>query len=101
MAQRLADVYRVPLILITLGEEGCYVHTEGWKERVPCPRVTAIDTSGAGDCFNSTLAVSLSAGLSLREAVRLALQAASYSVTQPDSWPAYPTFEQAAAFRGT
>lgn len=98
VAVRLVHTYQVPLIIITLGSAGCYVYGQGFSEQIRCPRVQAVDTSGAGDCFNSALAASLAAGWDLRRAVQLALRAASYSVTKLDSWPAYPTFEQAHAF---
>jgi ribokinase len=91
VARMLAALYGVPLVVVTLGGDGCYVLGRGMDERVPCPTVKAVDTSGAGDCFNSALAVALAVGWSVRRAVTFALMAASISVARADSWPAYPT----------
>ncbi|MGH2642731.1 MAG: PfkB family carbohydrate kinase, partial [Chitinophagaceae bacterium] len=48
----------------------------------PAPKVNAMDTTGAGDVFNGALAVALSEGRSLEEAVQFACLAASVSVTR-------------------
>jgi len=45
----------------------------------PAPRVTPVDTTGAGDTFNGALAVALAEGLQLREAVAFAVAAAALS----------------------
>jgi ribokinase len=98
VAQLVACLYGVPLVLITLGGSGCYVLGQGFDERIACPRVEARDSSGAGDCFNSVLALALSAGWATRQAIRFALTAASLSVTRRDSWPAYPTYDEVLNF---
>lgn len=94
----VSALYGVPLVIVTLGGEGCYVLGRGLDERIPCPAVDAIDTSGAGDCFNSALGIGLAAGSDLRRAVRFALAAASISVMRRDSWPAYPTYAEVVRF---
>lgn len=45
------------------------------------PRVTAVDSTGAGDCFTGTLAAFLSEGRSLGDAVAIAVAAGALSVT--------------------
>jgi ribokinase len=100
VAQRVAETFRVPNIAITLGSEGCYLVSGGTSEALPCPSVRAVDTSGAGDCFNAALSLTLGAGWALPEAARFAMQAASYSVTRVDSWPAFPTLDEVLRFGG-
>jgi len=98
VASTLASIYRVPLVLVTMGDQGCYAYGPGWSEQLTCPQVRAVDTSGAGDCFNSSLAICLGAGWPLRAALGFALHAASLSVTRPGSWSAYPTLPEVQDF---
>ena len=98
VARRVAARHEVPLVLMTLGSAGCYALGRGLDEPVPCPRVQAVDTSGAGDCLNASISIGLAAGRPLRDAVGFALRAASISVTRPDSWPAFPTAAEVTAF---
>ena len=78
-------------IVITLGAEGAVSAAgSGVGERrrarpapassqCPAPRVTAVDSTGAGDCFTGTLAAFLSEGRSLSEAVAVAVAAGALS----------------------
>ncbi len=65
-------------VLVTLGAEGALL-LDGGVERIPAPRVDAVDTTGAGDTVNGALAAELAAGRELRDAVRFALAAAALS----------------------
>jgi ribokinase len=98
VARLVSALYGVPLVIVTLGARGCYILGRGLDDQVPCPAVHAVDTSGAGDCFNSALAIALAIGWPTRRAVTFALAAASISVTRRDSWPAYPTYPQVVQF---
>jgi len=49
---------------------------------IPAVKVTPVDTTAAGDVFNGAIAVALSEGKDLREAVDFANKAASISVTR-------------------
>jgi ribokinase len=69
-------------VVVTLGAEGAVV-VEGEKaERVPAPRVKAVDTTGAGDAFCGALAGALGDGATLAEAARWAVRVAAVSVTR-------------------
>src|SRR5699024_8618713 len=74
--------YDIPLIIVTLGADGCYVFTSAGHLQVPAMEVKAIDTTGAGDAFVSGMLYSIHefAGdireLSLTEAARMATFAA-------------------------
>jgi ribokinase len=72
----------VGVVIITLGNKGALLVTENICELIPTISVKAVDTTAAGDCFNGALAVALSEGAGLREAVRFANKAASISVTR-------------------
>lgn len=80
--------------VITLGSEGAMIVSQGKVRRVPCPKVRAVDTSGAGDCFNAAVAYCIAQGKSLLSAVEFAVKAASFSVMREQVWPSYPTADQ-------
>ena len=72
----------VDSVIVTLGSDGAFVLAEETARRVPAPTVEAKDTTAAGDTFNGALAVALSEGKELVEAVRFANRAAAWSVTR-------------------
>jgi len=78
-------------VLITMGANGVYLASQNDEfEYIPSPKVTTIDSTAAGDCFNGTLAVSLSQGLSVFEAAKKACRAASISVTRKGAQDSMP-----------
>jgi ribokinase len=78
------------IALIKLGGDGV-VHAGAEGEgHVPTPRVEAVDTVAAGDCFNGALAVALAEGMALREALAFACRAASIAVTRPGASRSMP-----------
>jgi ribokinase len=89
---------RVGAVVVTLGAEGAVVLTgTGDPHRLPAPRVSVVDTTGAGDTFTGVLAAGLAAGASLPEAAARAVSAASLSTQTPGAVPSIPTAEQVDA----
>lgn len=84
-------------VVVTLGARGCLVVDEAmtWQ---PAYRVQAMDATAAGDAFNGALAVALSEGRSLIEAVGWASGAAAIAVTRPGAQPSLPTRAEIEAF---
>ncbi len=81
----------VDTVIITLGSEGAFIYNDELAVRIPAPKVTAVDTTAAGDTFNGALAVALSEGLKLDTAVAFANKAASISVTQMGAQSSIPS----------
>jgi ribokinase len=77
-------------LAITLGAEGVLVCDGNGNKRIAAPKVSAVDTVGAGDCFNGWLAAGLAEGLSLEEAATRAVRAAAISVTRQGSQESMP-----------
>jgi ribokinase len=85
-------------LVVTLGERGAIVAPRGEPVvRVETPRVTAIDTTGAGDAFVGAFAVGLALGLAAVDAARLGCAAAADSVTRLGTQTSYPDRTGAAA----
>ncbi len=77
-------------VIITMGSAGAFVLSPEYIGMVEAPKVTALDTTAAGDTFNGALAVFLSEGMKMKEAVRLACVAASVSVTRNGAQASVP-----------
>ncbi|HTF21374.1 MAG TPA: ribokinase [Chryseolinea sp.] len=69
-------------VIITLGKDGAFVFDDAGPRLIESPKVTAIDSTAAGDVFNGALAVALSEGSAMNDAVSLANRAAALSVTR-------------------
>jgi ribokinase len=69
-------------VVVTLGARGAMFSEGETVEFVAAPKVHAVDTTGAGDCFVGWLGVGVAEGLSLRAATERACQAASIKVTR-------------------
>ena len=61
----------VQTVVVTRGEKGALVLTEGETFDVPPVVTQVVDTTGAGDAFNSGLAIGISEGRDLLTAVKL------------------------------
>jgi ribokinase len=77
--------------VVTLGARGALVIEADGVQEIESPRVTAVDTTGAGDAFTGALAAKLAEGLSLGDAARFAVKVAAISVTRRGAQPSYPT----------
>ncbi len=82
--------------VVTLGSKGALVIEADGVQEVSSPRVTAVDTTGAGDAFTGALAAELARGASLGDAARFAVKVAAISVTRKGAQPSYPSVEELA-----
>lgn len=86
--------------LVTLGADGALLVTADGTIVLPPPRVTVVDTVGAGDTLNGALAAGLAAGLPLPDAARQAVAAASLAVTRAGAREGMPTLPELLAATG-
>ena len=88
-------------VIVTLGAAGALLvpahQPEAPTELLP-HRVTALDTTGAGDAFNGALAAALAEGRDLEEAARRAIVAGALATTQAgarEGMPSTPALDAA------
>lgn len=89
-------------VIIKMGGDGAFYSADGQSGdsqsgMVPSFSVNAIDTVGAGDCFNAGLAVALHGGQSLPNAVRFACATGALATTRNGAADAAPNIEQVLA----
>ena len=78
-------------VIVTLGADGVVVVNDIQDDIIPSRPANVVDTTGAGDCFCGALAAGLAQGLTLTEAIRSAVTAASISVERPGAATSIPT----------
>jgi len=79
------------VICVTLGERGALALVDDGVVTIPRRIVTAVDTTGAGDCFVGATAARLAAGASVQDAFEYANVAASICVQRHGAGPSMPT----------
>jgi len=79
VAERLLQ-YGVENVVLTLGKNGALLCNSDGTHLQNAPSVTVVDSTAAGDTFNGVLVTLLAEGLPIKDAIRLAVEAASLSV---------------------
>ncbi|QDG76009.1 ribokinase [Labrenzia sp. PHM005] len=92
-AQRLCS-YGLRGVIITMGENGVAWCFEGETGKLPAPKVNAIDTVAAGDCFNGALATALAKGDKLQDAIHFAMRAAALATTRKGASSSLPNLAE-------
>ncbi|HEX4758398.1 MAG TPA: ribokinase [Terracidiphilus sp.] len=94
-AERAANAFLargVRNAIITLGAQGAFVKNAQIRAHVPAIDAgKVVETTGAGDAFSGGLAVALSEGMDLVDAVRFGCATAGISITRPGTAPSMPT----------
>jgi sulfofructose kinase len=78
------------LVGVTLGAEGFRWREGARVQHIPAFRVTAADTTGAGDVFHGAYALALAEGRSARDAARFAGAAAALKCARGRGWDGLP-----------
>ena len=78
-------------VIMTVGKDGVLYGEKEEVVHVPGFSVSVVDTTGAGDTFNGALAVGISEGMKLQDAIVFASKAASFSIRKLGAQSAMPT----------
>lgn len=89
-------------LIVTLGSEGAiYMNDTKHTFYVPGRKMKVLDTTGAGDCFNAALAVSIAKGWSMERAVEFAVAASALAVTKFGAQNGMPKYHEVDLFHLT
>lgn len=81
--------------IVTLGSDGAaLVTTDGAVKRFAANKVSATDTTGAGDCFIGAFAAALASGATEDSAVQFGIDCATKSVMRKGAQSSYPKLEE-------
>jgi len=95
ISKAIADL-GIQFVITTLGSKGSLIYKRENDEiiEIPAIKVKAVDTVGAGDCFNGVLASKLCDGESIINAVKYATTGASLAVTRKGAQDSMPYAEE-------
>lgn len=81
-------------VIITLGEKGCMLLTKDGGEYFQVDSVDAVDSTGAGDAFIGSLAMSLAKDRSLSDSIVFANKIAGISVLNKGTQTSFPAVSE-------
>jgi len=81
-------------LFVTEGAKGVRYHNGKNEVAIPTYQVEVVDTTGAGDTFNSAFAVAVAEGKKIHKSLNFASRAASLSVTKFGAQGGIPTREE-------
>lgn len=85
----------VPRVVMTLGSRGvAYADRDGVRLHIEAPRVTAVDTTAAGDAFTGALAVAMAEGRPVDEALAWACAAGAVCAQRFGASSSLPTRDE-------
>lgn len=92
---------RLPVadVVVTLGAKGCRWFHDGAPQDFAAPKVTPVDTTGAGDTFTGYLLAGLDRGMPMAQAIGLAQKAGALMVTRHGTADVIPDLKDVQAFR--
>lgn len=90
--KKLREDFECKHVIITLGSEGAlfWDHQLQDVKQYSAPKVQAVDTTGAGDCFVGALAYLVSKGQDLTTAIPQSILNASSSVLKKGTQSSFP-----------
>jgi len=89
----------VKKVVVTMGTLGAVIYETTQTRIISAHKVNAVDSTAAGDVFNGALAVALSEGKTLADAVEFACAAAAVSVTRMGAQSSIPYRNELMATR--
>jgi ribokinase len=90
----------VGLVAVTYGAKGAALFQSGAEvARIAAPKITPVDTTGAGDAFSAALTLAMVEGAAKEEALAFACAVGALTATKEGAQPSLPTRAEVDAFR--
>ena len=96
--ENLSARYPDSSIVLTLGKNGCKYKSKDTSCYQPIFKVSAVDTTAAGDTFTGYFLSSLTKGIVPEEALKIASAASAIAVSRQGAASSIPTPEEVSAF---
>ncbi|QCJ44494.1 ribokinase [Bacillus sp. S3] len=97
-AQQLYERVTPTFVILKMGSRGAYVYDGAVGKMYPPFKVDAVDSTGAGDTFNASLAIKLCQGYPLETGIQFAQAAAAICVSRNGAQSSIPDTEEVEAF---
>ncbi|MEG6570479.1 carbohydrate kinase [Thermoanaerobacterium thermosaccharolyticum] len=97
----------IKLVLVTLGQDGCYYKHSSGSEHIPAYRVDVVDTTGAGDAFLGAVLYNISkidfpiekiSSKKIAQIVKFANVVGGLCTTKRGAIPSIPTYDEVENF---
>ena len=82
-SKALMERYNIEIVVLTCGTEGSHVFTTSESSFLPTPRVTVVDTVGAGDSFTAAFVSAILEGKTIKESHQQAVTVSAQTCTHP------------------
>lgn len=99
-ASRILMDKGVKKLIVTLGSKGAMYIDENETKVVKAYKVTAVDTTAAGDSFIGGLTTGIAKGLTIEKAMEFATKVGALTVTKAGAQTSLPTLEEVENFGG-
>lgn len=77
-------------VIVTLGSRGVYYQNSHCSGMIPAEKVKVVDTVCAGDTFNGYFINAIAAGKTIKEAIRVGVYAASFTIQRKGAMTSIP-----------
>lgn len=95
---KIKDKFKVGAVIITAGSGGVFGFDGENTWKIPPIQVKVVDTTGAGDAFIGSFALSISQGNDIAKAMEFGNYVAALSVTRYGTIPAFPSLNEVEEF---
>lgn len=89
VCRALRERFGLRYVIFTAGDKFSAVYSETETSVLPTPKVSVVDTVGAGDSFSGAFVYSILTGSSLQQAHRKAVEVSAFVCTRDGAWPTY------------
>ena len=98
LVDELRDHSGAAQVIVTLGDRGSFVSSEGTGRWIPAFKVKVEDTPGAGDAFTAGVSFGIFHGAALTDAAKFGSLTAAHAVSFKESLPVFGTLAEIREF---